>query len=149
MWNERSGIIGVGYEGSDMESFLNGLVGWGVNTLVDVRLNAISRKKGFSKRALKEGLAQAGISYLHLPALGNPKDNRDGFASPGGADNAAHARYKELLQTGQAQEALRELADLATQERVAVLCFEASELGCHRRFVLDAVKQSMRERAVA
>jgi hypothetical protein len=32
-----------------------------------------------SKRKLAAALADAGIDYMHLPALGNPKDNRQPF----------------------------------------------------------------------
>jgi hypothetical protein len=32
-----------------------------------------------SKRKLAAALGEAGIGYVHLPALGNPKDNREPF----------------------------------------------------------------------
>ncbi|WP_022894774.1 DUF488 domain-containing protein [Agromyces subbeticus] len=48
----------------------------GVTALVDVRLNALSRKHGFSKKSLAEGLAGYGITYLHRPQLGNPCDEK-------------------------------------------------------------------------
>lgn len=141
MWTETSGIVGVGYEGHDITSFISYLEPWKIDVLVDVRLNAISRKKGFSKTALSSALEEAGIRYEHLPALGNPKDNRDGFWSPGtNAAEQAHERYRELLRATPAHTALRHLAKLATSEHVALLCFEASEACCHRRLVLEAVE---------
>jgi uncharacterized protein (DUF488 family) len=133
--------MGVGYEGTDADTFIRGLVAWKVTTLVDVRLHPLSRKKGFSKRSLSELLMAEDIGYLHLPALGNPKDNREGFARPGSPEgDVAHSRYRELLATGAAQEAVERITELALGERVAVLCFEASERGCHRQFVLEEVK---------
>lgn len=141
MWTETSGIIGVGYEGHDISSFIDSLQPWKIDVLVDVRLNAISRKKGFSKTALSSALAEAGIRYQHLPCLGNPKDNRDGFWAPGtNAAVHAHERYRELLSTDPARASLRNLAELAMTERVALLCFEASEIRCHRRLVLEAIQ---------
>lgn len=141
MRTETSEIIGVGYEGHDISSFLRHLLPQKVDVLVDVRLNAISRKKGFSKKALSSALAEAGIRYEHLPVLGNPKDNRDGFWSPGtNAAMLAQKKYRELLLADSAHAAIRYLAQLAATEQVALLCFEGSEACCHRRLVLEAVR---------
>lgn len=131
-------IVGVGYEGHSLPSFLAALTAEKVDCVVDVRLNAISRKKGFSKRILTASLAEAGLEYLHLPALGNPKENRDGFWKPG-TDLAthAHAEYRRMLQSDQAVAAMRELVDKAATASVALLCFEAREETCHRHLILD------------
>lgn len=146
MWNERYGIIGAGYEGKDASAFVGGLAAWQIGTVVDVRLNPISRKKGLSKRALAAALEDAGISYLHLPSLGNPRDNREGFAFPGSQEaEQAHARYRSLLTEDVAETALRQVAELALTQRVAVICFEESERCCHRSLVIEAVKKLMEE----
>ena len=47
-----------------------------VKLLIDVRDVPISRKPGFSKTSLAQGLADAGIGYLHLKGLGDPKPGR-------------------------------------------------------------------------
>jgi uncharacterized protein (DUF488 family) len=144
MWTETSGVIGVGYEGKDIASFLEELTAWKIGTVVDVRLNPISRKKGFSKRALTEALAEAGVGYSHMRALGNPKDNREGFWAPGTASaKVAGERFESLLDSELAAEKIAELTDLAAGQRVAVLCFEASELCCHRKHVLARVKERL------
>lgn len=144
MWTDGSGIMGIGYEGADAESFIRSLKSWGVETLVDVRLLPLSRKKGFSKRALADLLIAANIDYIHLPALGNPKDNRAGFSSPGSPEAlSAHARYMQLLRSEPAEQALSDITELALRKRVVTLCFEASERCCHRQFVLEAVKERL------
>lgn len=141
MWTDTNGIIGVGYEGQTVDELVAGLQGWGVTVLVDVRLTPLSRKPGFSKKRLDATLGEAGIRYMHLPALGNPKDNRAGFADyDGDAGRAARARYSEVLGGVDAQAAVAEVAVLAEETHVAILCFEASELHCHRKLVLDAVR---------
>lgn len=66
----RHGIFGVGYEGQSIDAFIYGLRASGTLILADVRLNAISRKRGFSKRLLEASLAEAGIGYWHVPELG-------------------------------------------------------------------------------
>ncbi|MCS5495278.1 DUF488 family protein [Curtobacterium flaccumfaciens] len=147
MWTDTSGIIGVGYEGRTIEEFVRGLQSWGVSTLVDVRLTPLSRKPGFSKKRLDAALGQVGIEYLHRPSLGNPKDNRAGFGeydSPSGRE--ARTKYAEVLDSDEAKATVAELAGLAEVTHVAVLCFEASELHCHRKLVLDAVRAALLER---
>ena len=136
-----SGLMGVGYEGATPEEVLKELNGRGVTTLVDVRLNPISRKKGFSKKSLSEFLAANGVQYLHAPALGNPRDNREAYAEVGTDDgNAARARYRQLLKESPAAEALQDLAALAETSSIAVFCYEQSELRCHRHEVLRAAR---------
>ncbi|WP_448759848.1 DUF488 domain-containing protein [Actinomyces oricola] len=55
--------------------------GVGASRLVDVRLNPVSRVRGFSKNRLRERLEASGLVYEHRPELGNPKNNRAGYAA--------------------------------------------------------------------
>ena len=133
-------MIGVGYEGRDLESFMSALRLRGVEVLVDVRLNPLSRKAGFAKRALSERLGREGIEYRHEPALGNPRDNRDGYASVDGAAAAtARETYRERLATDAAAAALDRISLDAETRIVGLLCFEADAAHCHREQVLDAL----------
>ncbi|MCP2259750.1 Protein of unknown function, DUF488 [Streptoalloteichus tenebrarius] len=134
----------MGYEGQDVESFVRALTTTGVGTLVDVRLTPISRKRGFSKRALGAVLADAGIEYRHLRSLGNPKANRPGFAGTERELFEARERYGQLIRTPEAGAALDELARLARNGLVAVMCFEADERRCHRDVVLGELHQRLR-----
>jgi uncharacterized protein (DUF488 family) len=136
-----AGLMGVGYEGASLQDLLLELNGRRVTTLVDVRLNPISRKKGFSKKSLAEFLTANGIAYLHVPALGNPKDNREAYAEVGTNEgNAARKRYRQLLSEPAGVQAIKELASLAEVSSVAVFCYEHSELRCHRHEVLRAAR---------
>ena len=142
MWTETSGVIGVGYEGQTLESFVGSLRGWKIGVLVDVRLNPISRKPGLSKRRLAETLAEVGIDYLHLPELGNPRDNRSGFATIGDEmGDAAREAYLGVIDRSDARDALNRIAALSRDTHVAVMCFEQSELHCHRHEVLAVVRR--------
>jgi len=131
-----AGAIGIGYQGQQIDQFVQHLLNQGVTRLVDVRLTPISRKPGFSKTALQAALTDVGISYEHRRELGNPKANRDGFAGSDSELGQAKARYAEALNTDAARVSLEELARLSTRERVAVLCFEADQHRCHRDVVL-------------
>jgi len=135
----RDGAIGVGYEGQEIQTFVEALAQRGVTRLVDVRLTPISRKRGFSKTALREALAEAGIVYDHRRELGNLKTNRAGFAGSESELDQAKERYASSLSSDEAQGSLDELGRLAATECIAVLCFEADQRRCHRDVVLGEI----------
>jgi len=128
-------LYSVGYGGMLLEELIEQLVKVGVRVLVDVRLNAISRKPGFSKRRFAAALAETGIRYVHDPRLGNPKENRASFQRGDGSEGRAVMRAR--LQNG-SKVALREFVDLVGEEgRVGVLCAERDPARCHRQVVLE------------
>lgn len=134
-------ISGIGYEGLALDAFISKLRINSIDTLVDVRLNAISRKRGFSKRALSEALETAGILYVHLPALGNQRDNRAGYSEiQTDVAREVRNRFRQVLRSEAAEAALRQVADLVRKQNVALFCYEHDERHCHREQVLDAVR---------
>lgn len=130
------GVTGTGYEGREISAFVADLADRGVTRLVDVRLTPISRKRGFSKTALRDALADVGIVYEHCRELGNPKDNRPGFAGTEQELSNAKRTYAQRLAAPEAQAALDQLRQYAEKEHIAVLCFEADQHRCHRDVVL-------------
>ncbi|PZE63789.1 DUF488 domain-containing protein [Curtobacterium sp. MCPF17_018] len=127
-----------------LETFISKLRIRGIRVLVDVRLNAISRKRGFSKRALAEALGEAGIAYVHLPTLGNQRDNRAGYGElESDLANEVRDRFRRELQSEAALKALQEVADLAQADAVALFCYEQDEQHCHRQQVLEGVQLLM------
>jgi uncharacterized protein (DUF488 family) len=132
-------ITTIGYEGRTVDEVVDVLHAAVVKALVDVRLTPLSRKPGLSKNGLAARLHEAGIDYVHLPALGNPRDNRDAYRR---GDAAAVAKYRDVLRTPEGQAALGVLVRLATQKRVALMCFEHDATECHRSMVADALRQA-------
>lgn len=131
---QDSSLLTVGYEGRTASELVEVLVEAGVDVLVDVRLTPLSRKPGLSKRALADALTSAGLEYLHLPALGNPRENRDGFRR---GDLSSRESFRALLQSPSAQVALAEVRARVRGQRVALLCFEQDASSCHRQLVSD------------
>ena len=76
-------LFTIGYEGLTIGGFIRCLKKAGVETVVDVRELPLSHKPGFSKRALGEALAKAGLAYEHWPELGCPKPIRRRFRIDG------------------------------------------------------------------
>ncbi|MFC4174374.1 DUF488 family protein [Microvirga sp. GCM10011540] len=125
-------VFTIGYEGADMDRFLTVLQDSGVSILADVRAVALSRKRGFSKSALKDALAGRDIGYQHYRQLGTPKEGRQA-ARAGDGELMRRIYCQEVLDTQPAQDALEELTVLAESRPVCLLCFERDPANCHRR----------------
>ena len=134
------GVVGFGYEGADLDAFVTSLARSQVSLLIDVRLNAISRKRGFSKRGLAQALADGGIGYEHAPELGNPGWNRPGFSGSPAELATARDTYRQLIQSEEASSRLDAISQAAATAVVAVLCVESDERLCHRYVVLRELR---------
>jgi uncharacterized protein (DUF488 family) len=127
-------IFTIGYEGTTMHAFLATLKAAGVDQVIDVRALPLSRRAGFSKNTLAATLADNGISYVHLKALGTPKPGRD--AAKKGDWRTMERVYAGQLEMPEAQAQAARLRDLASERASAVLCFEHDPRHCHRTMLL-------------
>jgi uncharacterized protein (DUF488 family) len=130
-------LAGIGYEGHTVDELLEVLEANEVDVLVDVRQTPMSRKRGFSKRLLAEALAGRSIDYVHLPALGNPKDNRAAFHRDSSLARGRERYLAHLEATG--RPAYDEVVALARARRAVLLCLEHDGTHCHRSCILDLV----------
>ena len=78
-------LFTTGYEAATPARLIATLRDAGVTTLVDVRALANSRRPGFAKTALSAALAEAGIGYEHLKALGTLAAGRAAMRATGRA----------------------------------------------------------------
>lgn len=131
-------LFTVGYEGRSLDELIAALVDAGVDRLVDVRELPLSRRRGFSKTALSNALSEAGIEYLHMKALGNPKPNRERYWA-GDVEGGA-AVYRKHLNNG-SRSALIELADSLGEDPACLLCFERDHAECHRDVIVDELQE--------
>ena len=132
-------LFTIGYEGLDSERLIAALRDAQVGTLADVRAVANSRKRGFSKNALRTSLEDAGIGYAHARSLGTPKAGRQAAR----ADDAALMRRiycEEVLDTADGGLALDELFTLADRTPICLLCFEREPARCHRRVLAERMQ---------
>jgi uncharacterized protein (DUF488 family) len=130
----------IGYEAATQAAVIEALKGAGVAVLIDVRAVPSSRRAGFSKRILAASLAEAGIDYVHLQALGTPKAGRQAVRA--GRPEEMRAIYEAHLAEPQAQFQLAEALDIARERPAALLCYEADASHCHRRIVAERLMQS-------
>jgi len=135
----------VGYEKRTQEEFFRLLADAGVQVLMDVRDVAWSHKPGFSKGALAETAATAGIEYVHAQFAGNPKALRVKEAETAGLLHAYEQhldRHPEILD--QFADLVRGYADAG--KRVCILCFERDPGECHRGVLAARWKKRRRGR---
>ena len=124
-----------GYEGLSLEAFLARLKAVGVEIVIDVRANPLSRKRGFSKRSLAAALERAGVAYRHAREMGCPKQVRDRYKQD--QDWVKYTRGF-LIHLRTQSDALVELVGIAKRSSCCLVCFEADFNRCHRTFVAQA-----------
>ncbi|MEY9180592.1 DUF488 family protein [Bradyrhizobium sp. USDA 313] len=121
-----------GYEGLAIDAFVARLKSAGVETVIDVRANPLSRKRGFSKTVFATALRAAGIEYRHVVAMGCPKPVRDQYKVDGNWATYTRGFMRHLSKN---EAALSEVAGLAKGSTCCLVCFEADYERCHRTFV--------------
>ena len=131
-------LLTIGYSGLTIEQFTAELQLHSVRCLVDIRELPLSRKRGFSKRALASALESLGIEYLHHGKLGSPRSLRHEVRET----RDYRKFYKgvgEFLLQEQSQEQLRQAVDTASRVRSCLMCFCPDWRFCHRKSVIDAI----------
>jgi uncharacterized protein (DUF488 family) len=130
-------IFTIGYEATTMGEFIAALTSAGVQRVIDVRALPLSRRMGFSKTPLRGALADVGIDYVHLRALGTPPAGRE--AARKGRQAELEEIYAGQLELPEAIAQGAEMVALAAGAPSALLCFERAPGGCHRSLLIKAV----------
>ena len=130
-------IFTIGYEATTMAEFIAALKAAGVQQVIDVRAVASSRRPGFSKNLLRNSLAEEGIEYVHLRALGTPAEGR--AAARAGRIEDLKRIYAGQLELPEAMAEAARMVALAGDKPSALLCYEREPSGCHRTLLLKAV----------
>jgi len=132
-------IWSVGHSTRTIDELIAVLREAGIARIADVRLiPRSSRHPHFNSDSLARSLADAGIDYRHLPALGGRRRALEGRASRNTLWRVeAFRNYADYAETAAFREALGEPEDLARERRTAYMCAEAVWWRCHRRLITD------------
>ena len=130
------GVFTIGYEGRDIDAFLDTLIKNGIDVLVDVRRNPFSMNLSFTQKKLSEYLSRVGIAYHHIPELGIDGELRKTLETPEDYKRLFEC-YKESL-NGKKKE-LEEIASLGGKNRIALMCFEHDKDMCHRGVIANEI----------
>lgn len=127
-------LFTIGYEAVTQADFLATLKAAGVAQVIDVRALPLSRRPGFSKTPLRLALAEEGIGYVHLRALGTPPAGRE--AARKGRTVELERIYAGQLALPEALAAAAQLGELVRERPSALLCYERQPEGCHRSLLI-------------
>ena len=131
-------LLTIGYEGRDIDEFITRLKRFNISRLIDVREIPLSRKRGFSKSALRERLEDENIEYVHVKALGSPSPIRNKLKSDRDYDYFFKAYSNYLSQN---MEVLKEVYQFISDGINCIMCFERMPEKCHRSTVADKIKE--------
>jgi uncharacterized protein (DUF488 family) len=127
----------IGYEAATQADVIGRLKAARVELLIDVRAISASRRPGFSKTMLAASLAEAGLDYLHLRALGTPKAGRE--AAHAGRIEEMRKIYEAHLEEPDALAQLAQATEASERRRTALLCYEADAARRHRTIVAERI----------
>lgn len=127
----------IGHSTRSWEDFTAMLAAARIEVLADVRRFAGSRRNPqYSRDAMPAALAEAGIRYWPLPALGGRR--KADAASPNTAWRVeAFRAYADHMASAEYIEAREALMVEARARPTCVMCAEAVWWRCHRRLVAD------------
>lgn len=130
----------IGYEGLNLEQYLNKLLKHKIACLCDVRHNPYSQKFGFSKAELMNALSMVGIEYIHIPDLGVSSSLRQDLKNDSDYYNLLkHYEINILSNQSNHIELLKNL--LTKYNRIAITCFEAKIAHCHRSKIANLIQK--------
>jgi uncharacterized protein (DUF488 family) len=141
---QENAVFTIGHSTRSVSELIDLLRQAGVEMLVDVRSVPHSRANPqFNIEGLPTALAQAGIEYRHLLALGGLRHRpKDVPPSPNTLwRNDSFRNYADYAMTAAFRSGFDELCALAREHRCAIMCAEAVWWRCHRRIIADYLLQ--------
>ncbi|MEM6506387.1 MAG: DUF488 domain-containing protein [Planctomycetota bacterium] len=135
-------VFTIGYERRDGEDLISKLIDNGVTVLVDVRQRAMSRKADFRGKALAARCEEAGIDYVPMPTLGSTDELRDELRKSGDFQSFAKG-FRALTRRKAMKGPIEELAELAEEATIAMICYERSHYECHRSVLAEVLHKKI------
>ena len=129
-------VFTIGFTQTTAADFFGKLKKYGIQRLVDVRLNNVSQLAGFAKRDdLSFFVGEiCGAEYIHEILLAPTQDMLDAYKKLKGSWGQYEKVFLELMAERRIEERLNpDLFSVPT----ALLCSEPTATHCHRRLVVE------------
>jgi len=123
-------IYTAGYEGLQIDGFLDLLVQAGIRRLLDVRNNPVARRYGFHKSTLSRLCGYLDIEYIHFPELGIVSEARQNLNESSDYSKLFEFYERTILPTQ--TDAVGRVAASMLEEPGVLVCMEAEACRCHR-----------------
>ncbi len=137
---KKQSLFTTGYEGENIHDFILKLLTNKISVVIDIREIPLSRKKGFSKNALKTILNENEIHYIHYKQLGSPKKIRHKLHEDRDYESFFN-EYRSYI-SGQLS-VLDELKETINSGNACLLCFEKDHKTCHRSIVAEELNDKV------
>lgn len=132
-------VLSIGHSTRTLEVFLQLLNLHTVRKIVDVRTVPRSRHNPqFNQETLPDVMRAAGIGYLHVAGLGGLRHPHHDSPNTGW-HNSSFKGFADYMQTREFDDNLQKIVQLASRERIALMCAEAVPWRCHRSLIADAL----------
>ena len=134
-----STIWTIGHSTRPLDAFLELLAHYRLEAVADVRRFPGSRRQPqYAEATLNAALAEHGIAYRWLPALGGRR--RPLPDSPNTSwRNASFRGYADHIGTEEFSKGMDELLELSGRLRTTLMCAEAMWWRCHRALIADVL----------
>ena len=129
----KCAIYTAGYEGLQVDGFLNILLGAGIEQVIDVRHNPISRRYGFHKSTLSRLCQNLDIKYKHVPEVGIPSKLRAHLRQPSDYIPLFQNYEREILPAQPST--VKKIAGWVETQPSVLICMEANPDSCHRSYL--------------
>lgn len=131
-------IYSIGHSNRGFGDFLALLQKNGVEALADIRQFTRSRANPqFNADAFAPALAEHGMTYEHIAALGGRRSSKLPDSPNGLWEHPAFRSYADYALTNAFETGFARLLEIAQQKCTAMMCAEAVWWRCHRRIVSD------------
>ena len=133
-------VFTIGFTQTPAAEFFGKLKGAGVRRLLDVRLNNTSQLAAYAKRDDLQFFLRAivGAEYEHEPLLAPSQEMLDAYKKHKGSWQAYEVQFMDLMRQRQIEEKLDRAG--FTKSPTALLCSEKTAEHCHRRLVLEYLR---------
>ena len=141
-------IYTIGYEGKEIQPFIDQLKAVGIESLIDVRFSAESQfKPDFNKAILARELERAKIKYTHRPDLGVPHEWQNPYKDGAVPVECLEKYYK--WHTEKELDFKKFITDIKDTGKTALMCFEKyarptrdQKIYCHRHILANLVMET-------
>lgn len=129
----KMNIYTAGYQGMQIDAFLNMLLRAGVKMIIDVRSNPISRSYGYHKKTLARLSGFLDIEYNHFPELGIESLSRKNLVTLDDYNQVFKIYKKSILSKSISE--IENVSSLIQTKPAVLICQEEDNQYCHRRIL--------------
>lgn len=136
-------LFTIGFTKKNAETFFGKITKYGIEKMIDIRLNNVSQLAGFTK---KDDLIYflkkiCNCEYAHIPLLAPTKEILDAYKKKEITWPEYEKRFKDLL----IQRKAHALLSISELHMACLLCSEPTPDKCHRRLVAEFFKNYFKE----